>query len=225
MQLTPTQIDDELRFWLNQDREHNLFMFLGLEEPALKAAAKELHDRYAHLFSLRRGDNLQMMLRDVVPASQALKRRAIAMQERGAWIGWLFPSFIAHIRDEIDVMLARIRPGGIQSRDELCFGNRMNADHLAFASHLVDPSEATAKAAIDGKLRPDAVLATNQCFTDTYGSLLELSRRTGREVDAFFSNLDLRAVKDVIHPALAAHVVREGKRFLQVIDQRLPKAA
>ena len=226
MQLTPAQIQDELAFWLNQDREHNLFLHLGLEEPRLKAMARELFDQYDYFFRSRFGDNLQRMLRFVTPQSQAFKNRVLALQNQGRWVGWLFPSFVQHIRDEIDVMLARIRPGGISSRDELCFGNRMNADHIAFASHLLDPlAGATdpAKKLAAGPLY-DSLTAKNRCMTDTYDSLLAISRQAGGEVDKFFTGFDLRKFPSVIHPALAAHVVREGQRFLKTID-RLPAQA
>ena len=224
MPLTAAQKEDELRFWLPQDAEHNLFFYLGFQEPGLKAAAKQLYDEYQQAFSLRRGDNLHLALRNILPRSQALKMRARAMQDRGVWTGWIYPSFLDHTRGEMDVMLARIRPSGITSREELCFGNRMNADHLAFAAHLLDPSEAAAEALLNGKLRPNAEAVSNACFRDTYGTLREISQRVGGEVDRFFSGLDLSKVKDVIHPALAAHVVREGQRFLQTIE-RLPTQA
>ena len=209
MQLSQAQIDDEVRFWvLNQDREHALFYKLGIVDPALQAEAAALYDQYE---DARQRDDLGAAMQ-ILAKSQDFKSRALtASRER--WIGWLFPLFYDHTRAELEIMLIRIQPGGIAPRGEICAVDRFNADHVAFAAHLADPMEG----AVLAKAAPLAVNTAdlaNRCATETYASLLELSRRAASDVDGFFSGFDPSKTQSVIHPALAAHVVREGKRFV-----------
>lgn len=209
MQLSQSQIEDEVRFWvLEQDREHQLFYRLGIQEPALKDEAARLHAAYEQA---KANDDIALALR-TLEASQAFKLRALAASRR-AWIGWLFPLFYEHTHAELEVFRIRIAPGGIAPRGELCAVNRFNADHVAFAAHLLDPSE---KPLIDaaGRIAVPAALAANQCASDSYQSLVVLSRQSAADVDGFFSAFNPAQHESVIHPALAAHVVREGRRFV-----------
>lgn len=202
------QLTNDVRFWLGQDMEHNLFFALGFEDPELRAAAQRLHDAYQTILAR---DDLGAGLR-LLETSQAFKLQALAKAERG-WVGWIFPLFIDHTRREMDMMLARIRPGGVTSREELCFMNRIGQEHCAFAAHLLDPSEkgphdrARLLELASGEL-------ANGCAAATYGTLLALSKKAGSRIDALFSGLDLAKTRSVIHPVLAAHVVREGRRFV-----------
>ena len=219
MQLSQAQIEDEIRFWvLDQDREHQLFYHLGIEEPSLKAEAARLHEAYE---DAKRRDDLAAAMA-TLDASQAFKQRALAASRAG-WIGWLFPLFYDHTFAELEVMRLRIAPGGIQPRGEICAVDRFNADHVAFAAHLADPSERALIEAAGPTALAAADLVTG-CAAETYASLLALSRRNAADVDTLFSGLDLKAHETVIHPALAAHVVREGKRFVGNLSA-LPPAA
>jgi hypothetical protein len=211
MQLTAAQMQNEAAFWLNQDREHNLFFMLGFQDPTLKKAAEQLYNAYD--LALRRGDLQQAMA--IVPSAQAFKTHALQIL-RTPWgagsAGYIWPSFVEHTKHEIDMMLARLRPGGITSREELCFGDRMLADHAAFASHLLDPIEqkALSKAAADAANGIGEI--ANRCATETLGTLVALSQKAQTDLDTFMKNPAV-ANGSTIHPVLADHVVREGQRF------------
>lgn len=211
MQLTQPQIDDELRFWLNQDKEHMLFYSLGFVDPGLKSESTRLYEAYESALSR---DDLKTGLQ-ILSQSQAFKERALALAST-RWVGWIYPLFIDHTRRELTYMLARVQPGGVSPRDMLCFGNRINSEHCAFAAQLLDPTEtAVQNAAQTAKGQSGAI--ANQCMTETYPTLLQLSQRSGSAIDQMFSGLNLASTKSIIHPALAAHVVREGKRFMSTI--------
>ena len=157
----------------------------------------------------------------ILTQAQNFKTRALAAASTH-WVGWIFPLFIEHTKRELDYMLMRISPSGLSARDELCFGNRINAEHVAFAAHLLDPSEHHAFAALGTPLGTNADALANRCIQETYGSLLALSQRSGADIDKLFTGIDLTKTKSVIHPVLAAHVVREGKRFLQTMAAMPP---
>ena len=210
MTLTPAQIENDIAFWLNQDREHNLFFALGFEDPALKAAAQALHDEYDA--ALRRGDLAAAM--SIVPRAQAFKKHAI--REIGtAWRGFIWPTFLEHTGREIDTMLARVQ-GQLRSRQEILLGDRMLAEHAAFAAQLLDPAETElVKTAWSAAIRTTNLGAG--CATDTLGTLSALSRQAATELDAFVKG-SLRTASSIIHPVLADHVRREGERFLATLD-------
>lgn len=208
MQLSPMQQQDDLRFWLNQDREHNLFYMLGFQDPALKREAERLFNAYERAF--RRGD-LSMAL-GVVPASQAFKTRALAILRPpfGAGkAGYIWPSFVDHTKREIDMMLARQRPGGVASREEICFGDRMLAEHAAFAASLADPIEQAALATAARTASQGIGELANRCATETLGTLVGLSSQAQNTLDAFLHDPKVGAGA-LIHPVLAEHVIREA---------------
>ena len=218
MQLTQAQIENEVRFWvLDQDREHQLFYKLGFQDGALKSEAGRIHEAYE---DARRRDDLGDALR-ILQRSQAFKQLALA-EARARWVGFIYPLFLEHTFGELEIMRLRTQPGGIDPRAELCAVNQFNADHMKLAAHLLDPSERTNIMAAGRAGMPSAI-AANRCAIEQYDTLLALSKRAAADVDGFFSRFDPKQVESIIHPVLAAHVVREGKRFLANVEA-LPQA-
>lgn len=224
MQLSPAQIQDDALFWLNQDREHNLFFEMGFLDAALKAQAAKLYAAYDQ--ALKAGDLAAALA--LVPQSQTFKRAALAATQPQR--GWIWPSFIEHTGREIDTMLARTqRAGGISSRDEICLGDRMLAEHAAFAAHLLDPVAEVALSKLAQEASDKTFGVVNRCMTDTLETLVGLSRQVGTELDAFVKG-PLSTAKSNIHPVLADHVKREGERFLGMLpmlpqDEQMPPPA
>jgi hypothetical protein len=97
----------------------------------------------------------------------------------------------------------------------------MSADHCALAAQLLDPSEAALQNTLNHQLKDKAQANANSCITQSYPTLLQLSKVAGSEIDKAFSGLNLNTTKSIIHPALAAHVVREGTWFNNTL-KRLP---
>lgn len=233
--LSPAQIQDDLAFWLNQDREHNLFFMNGFVDPILKSGAAKLFEDYTTALLLKRdlGEALS-----IVPRSQEFKRQALALMSGAPTpaamfasrmlgnpgnpaptppglipgsLGYIWPTFVEHTAREIDTMLARIQ-GKLRSREEICLGDRMLAEHAAFAANLLDPSEAqTSAAARDASQKTFGI--ANRCAEDTLATLVSLSQGAAAELDAFVKG-PLQTAKSLIHPVLAEHVRREGERFM-----------
>ena len=212
MQLSPAQIQDEILFWLKQDREHALFFKLGFDDLALKREAEAVHGLYTRAF--QRGDMAMGLA--TLHRSQALKQRALAAVATG-WRGWLFPSFIDHTWRELEAMKMRIAPGGLSSAQDICFWNRMNAEHAGFAAHLLDPVEHALHDAAMGTSRAIGQLADASCAGQVLPSLLAMSRQAAADLNAFVSDPALLKAKSVIHPVLAAHVQREGQRSIAAL--------
>lgn len=210
MKLSPAQAQDDLAFWLNQDREHNLFYLLGFAEPELKKEAERIYQSYDR--ALRCGD-LQAALA-IVPRAQAFKDSALAFVRRpgnAGRAGYIWPSFIEHTKMEIDAMVRRSGPG-LTTREEVCLGDRMLADHAAFASSLLDPIRQAGLAdAARAASRATADVA-NRCATETLETLVTLSRKAQADLDSFMQQPTV-GQGAIIHPLLADHVVREGRRF------------
>ena len=212
MQLSPAQKEEDVWFWLGQDAEHMLFFTLLIEDPAFKDEAKRLYAEYDA--ALRRDDVGAALA--VLQRSQAFKLRLLAAAKE-RWIGSAYPLFIEHVHRELDFMDKRIK-GQLSARDELCFGNRINAEHAAFAAHLLDPVEVAVQDQARAAAQKSAGLAQG-CMTAMYPALLQMSRQAASELDQFVSGLNLAQTRSIIHPLLAAHVNREGKRFLGKIAE------
>lgn len=207
---TQQQIQNDVLFWLaNQDKEHNLFFTLGFQDPLLRKEAQDLYDAY-----VKAGTNVDQLLA-IAPRSQEFKRRAFAIAKQ-KWIGWIFPTFIDHTRREIDYALTRMTRD-LTPQEETCFWTLIGAEHAAFAAHLLDPVEA---GPIQEAMRNNAQLGQlhASCQNAVMPSFVELSKRAALELDKYFSGLNLKTTESVIHPVLAAHVVREGRRFVETMN-------
>lgn len=220
----------EVHFWSRQLSEHALFLSLGLEQRDLRRAAAAARESWETFRRRVFTDGwLVVPLSVVVPevlrlcaALRALKTEVYDRSTRGEWLGWLFPTFVEHTRRELDLFVEHLNEGlagrPMRAPDELCRWLRFMAEHAAFAAHLLDPTEAV--------LIRQAVSRMGE-FTELHAScasttpqLVELSKRAGRELDLYFtqSGIGTPTVRSVIHPVLAEHVVREGRRFLYTLE-------
>ena len=207
---TEQQIRDDVTFWLaDQDREHNLFFALGVEEPAFRAEAQRLYDAY----SQQRGSIEELLA--LAGPSQDLKQRLIEVSNN-RWIGWLFPLFYEHVKREIDYALTRIQRD-LSAEEELCFWTQIGAEHAAMAAQLLDPTEHDA--VLEGfRQAGNFSQLHDACQQQVMPAFVEMTRRAAAELDAYAKIAASGQVKSVIHPVLAQHIIREGQRFLQLLD-------
>lgn len=216
---------DEIRFWSVQLSEHALFLYLGIVDPKLKDRAMVLHQAWdqfvkdvgkdvAYAEARSRALALAMDLR-------ALKLEVLRQQRAGVWLGWLFPTFVDHTRRELDFFIRKLT-GGMGMDEEVCIWLRFMAEHAVFAAHLLDPQEVPLIRNAAG-LVGYFLHVEDGCGKQTLPALIELGKHGGRDLDEYFqrSGIGTPKVKSVIHPALAAHVVREGQRFLQTMDRMM----
>jgi hypothetical protein len=214
--------NDEIEFWSRQLSEHALFVHLGLLDMPLRTRALELHQQWEAYRQARKG--LPPLEASGRALGLALDTRGLLVHvydrlAKGQWIGWLWPLFIDHIRREgdyfIDIMQHKTPNAENTCKTWLVF----MAEHAAFAAHLLDPTEAA-------KIR--AATAYIGEFERLHGGcnalneqLLTMTVKAGKDLDNYFTQLGVGSpqLKSIIHPVLAEHVVREGKRFLTIVEQ------
>lgn len=218
----PVDYSDEIEFWSRQLSEHALFVHLGLLDQPLRVRALELHQAWEEYRKIRK---------NLPPREVGGRALALAIDTRaflnhvydrlakGQWIGWLWPLFIDHLRREgdyfIDIMQHKTPDTEATCKTWLVF----MAEHAAFAAHLLDPTEAT-------KIRQATAFIGE--FERLHGGcnamneqLLTMTKKAGTDLDQYFGQLGVGSpnLKSIIHPVLAEHVVREGRRFLAVVDR------
>lgn len=206
-------LPDEIGFWARQLSEHALFFHLGLEEPDLKQSALLLHEQWEFFRSGESGENVL----DLCAELRDFKSTLLSRLAQGEWLGWIWFTFVEHTRRELDLFVMHLRAQTFDS-SELCDWLRFMAEHAAFAAHLLDPVEAAKvreATAVVGKFSD----LCRSCSSVT-PQLLSLSHRAGKELDAWLgsSGLGTASTKSIVHPVLAEHVVREGRRFLQTVE-------
>lgn len=217
-------VADDIDFWSRQISEHALFMSLGLVDKDLKRRAEGLHNSWE---AFRRGPR---RVNDAIPlvlTTQDFKTHVLTRLNAGEFLGWLFPLFIDHIRREGDYFLAALRGQKFDPCTETQIWLTFMAEHAAFASHLLDPSEAEQiRRALELQSQLGALF--HNCESTIGEQLKMLSLKSGQDLDAYFNGLGIGkpgGAKSVIHPVLAEHVVREGRRFLQTMQMLQPAAS
>lgn len=209
-------VADDIDFWSRQSLEHNLFMKLGLDDKSLKRRAEILHGSWENF---RRGPRRPAEALALVQAGRELKTEVHTRLMQGEWLGWLWPLFIDHIRREEDYFAGALQGTKLDSVTECQIWLTFMGEHAAFAAHLLDPSEAERiRQALEaqgkfGELYQACGSAMNQ-------QLLSLTQRSGMDLDAYLNSLGVGkpgGAKSILHPAIADHVVREGRRFLQTM--------
>lgn len=220
---TPTiDFSDEIDFWSRQLSEHALFVHLGLLDHALRTRGQELHQAWETFRQSRKG----LPSREVAGRALGLAMdtrsflgHAHDRLKKGQWIGWLFPLFVDHIRREGDYFI-EVLQHKTQEPDAICRTWLVfMAEHAAFAAHLLDPTEAakirqaTAFIGEFEKLHAGCAAINEQ--------LLLLTDKTGKDLNQYFNSLGVGTpnLKSIIHPVLAEHVLREGRRFLMIVDR------
>ena len=212
---TPEQVRNDILFWLgSQDREHMLFMKLGIDPDTRKDLYNEATRLHMAFTKAAQTGNIDELVRLSSP-SQILKTEAFNASQK-QWIGWLFPIFYDHIRREIDYAITKInRP--VTPQEEICFWTQIGAEHAAMAAHLLDPTE---KIAFQDAMARNAIMENihSSCAAQIMPSVVALTERAARDLDNFFMSVQQTKPKSVIHPVLADHIIREGRRFVQTME-------
>jgi hypothetical protein len=218
----PIDFDDEIQFWSRQLSEHALFLQLGLVDQPLKVRASELHEMWEQF---RKG-LARMSTRDAATQALALametrsfKSHVLDRLSKGQWLGWIWPLFVDHTRREGDYFIGRLQHQPLDIGDECQTWLQFMAEHAAFAAHLLDPTEA-AKIRQAGTFISEFERLHGGCAA-LNGQLLDLTDKAGKDLDQYFARLGVGTpqLKSIIHPVLAEHVVREGRRFLEVVKR------
>ncbi len=217
---TRDETDIQIDFWSRQFSEHALFLSLGIvADPKLsKEALRQQGLWEAFRASGLSGSAAKDRVIELASQLASLKGDVLARLEGGEWLGWLFPSFVRHILSELLWFTSRLEAKAppAYGMPDVRSWLRLMAEHAAFAAHLLDPVEV--KLIREARTLLGALQGLGGCAS-TLPTLVDLSERAGRQLDQYLvaSGIGTPKVKSVIHPVLAAHVVREGRMFLEIL--------
>lgn len=213
---------DEIAFWSRQLSEHALFFSLGLELEPYKSQAKALHADWERARAALAGaGNVATAQALVYSPTVNLQtwQTAVAQLQGSQWIGWLPPLFWDHTLRELQYFVARAWGGGLPPETTLAQNLRFMREHAEFAAHLLDPSQGPLIAGAVGIAREFAAVEA-QCCAALTPTLLALSTRAGQDLDAYLTGQPVASpAAGTIHPVLADHVVREGRRYLATLGE------
>jgi hypothetical protein len=192
----------------------------------LKYRAKNLTQSWAAFEMMVSEGKIDMaVLCNLVNHLRYLKSRVMDLQRKNVWVGWLFPEFVEHIRDELDYFVARFNDT-ISPDAEKVFWLEINAEHLAFTAHLLNTDFKQSKPVVDQllKLSEEGMTVVSPLPKAPVDLLqmAELSRRFdhlsyANKTQALHTsawNNGAPTFAANIHPVLAAHVIREGQRSI-----------
>lgn len=215
----------DIIFWSRQLSEHALFLAIGLESTLYRGRAIALHEAWEEA----RGDMNALSAQGALTLDKAksivwrptknladLKSEVLKAQEGGTWVGWLFPLFIEHTLRELSYFVERVWGHGLSPEQTYCQNVNFMQEHAEFAAHLLDPKAVALISQADSLSKEFSALREG-CFSLT-PTLIELGRRAGDKLDAYFKTQPISAKNSVIHPVLAEHVIREGQRFLETMN-------
>lgn len=198
-------------FWLGQqDREHMVLVAMGVHEAAIRAEAARLVTAYEAAAAA--GDVSALV--QIASHAQEVKRRALEAARKG-WIGFLYPSLLEHMIEEIDQALLQIRRD-VEPRHIVAFWSRERSGAAGAMTRLFDPAESGAAS---------EALRYHAALRDLHAAAKKPSSgNIASSVLAFTVPLDrflLRAPdkQSIAHPMLVQHELREGLRAEQILAQ------
>jgi hypothetical protein len=217
----------DIDFWSRQLSEHALFLHLGLEVEPYKSRAAALHDEWeAARRVLPRAPSLNAARAVVSSPTQRLgdfKYEVLARMRSGQWLGWLFPLFVDHTLRELKYFVERVWHGGAPPERIFCANIDFMREHAEFAEHLLDPTEKDA--ARGARAAAGSFSALRGGCAALTPDLINLGDKAGKDLDKYLRSAPILPPHSVIHPVLAAHVVREGERFLDTMRELASLAA
>jgi hypothetical protein len=210
---------NEISFWARQMSEHALFNHLGLEDAELKKEALDIHkslESFIAKFNKDPHDTKHMSeILPLLKKEREFQVKVLKTLSESKWIGWLFPLFENHLTFELDYFVDKLNGVPYSVEKELYFWNRINSEHAAFSSHLLDPSER--KLSFQAQVLSDKFFNLPPADTDM---MVYLSLKAGKELDVFYQKAKAHSssIKSIIHPSLLDHDKREGERSIQVLS-------
>jgi hypothetical protein len=200
-------LDDDVRFWSTQMTEHGLFLHLMLEEPSLKAQALQLHQLWKR--TMETGADPLPPLNELI----SFKQMVLGRLRSGQWLGWALPSFVQHIMYEAEYFRSRLGAGTGSAADVNTW-LQIVKDHADVGPKLLDPvinnyadQARPLSARIGGLQRMCSSALSHQCLSDADQALQQ-------------ANTWVRGIPagmNIVHPALAAHILRENTRGIRVV--------
>ncbi|MBA3751273.1 DUF2935 domain-containing protein [Candidatus Dependentiae bacterium] len=218
----PAKARNEIDFWARQLSEHALFLHLGIEDLQLKKRGLELHKRF-EAFRKNMSDKTMNQILPLTRELRAYKMDVVNTLKSGKWIGWIFPSFAKHIVRELDYFVDKLNGVPYSKKQEVKFWDKINSDHAAFAARLLDPKERESSITAEETSMKIADIASNDHAGKEEAMFIKISLKASKELDEFNrktqKGIKQNTVQSVIHPVLIDHVVREGKRSIEILSK------
>ncbi|MBA3751274.1 DUF2935 domain-containing protein [Candidatus Dependentiae bacterium] len=215
---SPEVARNETEFWAHQLSEHALFLHLGLEEPQFKKRGLEFHKRF-EAFRKNMSDKTINQILPLIKELRAYQMDVITTLKSGKWIGWIFPSWAKHITGELDYFVDKLNNVPYSAEREVKFWDKVNSDHAALEARLLDPKERELSIKADETSQKIAQIATDS----EEAQFIKLSLMASKELDAFNKQtgdgIKQNKIQSTIHPMLLEHVMREGKRSIEILTK------
>lgn len=166
----PFPLADEIHFWAKQTMEHQLMLFLGLEDVSdfqLKQKAFELHAKWKDFLNknfydkgikvgnltveltsddLAKVSNIDLRnLNDLINQTIDFTNKIIKALMDGNWIGWVYPSLANHMLEETEYFARKINGPDFSIDEEITYANHHHSGELAVTAQLIDPEPSQQK--------------------------------------------------------------------------------
>jgi len=227
----PFGLQDEYLFWIVQMGEHAMFLSTALDATSLrllnKANLKERGAKFYEQTLVAKNQkftvaNIPVTIQWLTALEQWLEELAVLSKTH--WIGYVYPSVIQHYLSELRYFKMKLEVFAGQKElppleQEIEYWNKWSEDHAALIARLLDPVE-------DAFFND--VLASKQEFTEILHEDLEIQAMINTSLSAIdelnskfgviFNRLQGKNLVSIIHPALLAHIIREGNRALALLE-------
>jgi len=218
-------------FWTDILTEHALFFTLLMPGDRLseqRREAREFQVRFSSLFLEARDGSfadgplpaLLSKIQSNVADFIAFKRRMQSAQESGELQSLVWPLFFDHTAREADRFTRRLKQLAAGSfaldLDEVAeFWTTIMAEHLEFIAHLLDPQE---RALIAEATKKAEELHVAHAKPPGQQQLETIADEVIDFEAAADQGVETGAIKSIIDPALADHVLREAIKFADEVE-------
>lgn len=226
----PFSIEDEYLFWTHQISEHALFLALSMNAETLATIGRSDLRENAFSYYWDAGQRVEEFIRkesfeldDTFNFLSGFEQylNDLFNVVNGQWIGYVYPSIVTHYLLELQYLQNKLTEYATgqsltTADEEIRFWQKLAADHAAVIARLLDPSEI---------VRFKNTVAFSELFNNLLAnresdleleSMVLLTLENNETLNQIFGDIQdgiLSAeVQSVIHPALIAHIIREGER-------------
>lgn len=234
---------DMLHFWGNQFIEHCFILYSMIIDINLQDDAHYLYKKWSEYignifpssgidiykivldesdFSNIDMDNINFdevynMIEELKDYQEILKQLIV---DEGKWIGWIYPTYIKHILDELNHFIREFNDE-ISDEDKMIFWNKCNAENAALISHMLDP---TLENDVDiDKFNDYYHKVMSKLHVTQKEQMIIMSVNYVKEFDDMVSNLQNKIhdkkIRSMIYPMMIDHIYRENKRCMYVLNK------
>jgi hypothetical protein len=203
-------LQDDVDFWSQQLEEHALFLHLLLQEPTLRRQALALYRIWRRARAT--GGDVLVPLSEII----AFKRMVLARMSQGEWLGWALPSFVQHILMEAEYFRSRLEPQGTTAAGDLQTWLQITKDHADVGPKLIDPAANVPLATQAQSLSNQIAQLQQRCSSKIDHSCLNDADKAMQTAATWVRSVPPSL--SIVNPTLAAHILREQDRGVQVVQ-------